>query len=97
MVWRVWIRGEDDGESGDEEEREHGGDEDPVGEEAPERGTAGTETSSSAAASSDGDRHCSEQASNLLKARIPIIWENGEEKVFLLLILVLILLIKYYK
>ena len=57
--------GENDGESCDEEEREHRGDEDPVREEAPEAETAKAEASSasaSAAAPSDGDRHWSDNA-----------------------------------
>lgn len=80
-MWSVGICGEEDRESGDEEEREHCGYEDPVREEAPETGTDETKTSSPAAASSDGDRHWS-SASDIWKARIPIIIsENGEEKV----------------
>lgn len=35
-----WVRCEQDGESSKEEEREHGGDEDPVAEEAPDEGSA---------------------------------------------------------
>lgn len=35
-----WMRCEQDGESSEEEEREHGGNEDPVAEEAPDEGSA---------------------------------------------------------
>lgn len=56
------ISGEENRERGDEEERKHSGDKDPVGEEAPE--AESTETrSSSAPASSESDRHWNQDLS----------------------------------
>lgn len=53
ILRRLVTRGvEEDGEGGEEEEREQGGDEDPVREEASESG------SDSVTASTEGHRHC---------------------------------------
>lgn len=69
-TYRVMVRGgrvggEEDRERSNEEEGEHSGDEDPVGEEAPETETTEACSSASASASTDGDRHL-EQATTLL-------------------------------